>query len=58
MTEDQKVMNTSRIGAFTEEEKREESHDLKEAGWKEVEDPDGNLFYVKEGTNEKTWNHP
>jgi hypothetical protein len=58
LTEDQKVMKTSRIVAFTEEEKREESQDLKNAGWKEVEDPSGNLFYVKEGTNEKTWNHP
>ena len=58
LLDDGKIMKTSRIVAYTEEDRIEEDKDLENAGWKILEDPDGNIYYSKEETNEKSWHHP
>ena len=58
LTEDQRVMKTTRIVPYNEREEDEELEDLKKIGWRWVTDPDGKVFYVNERTNEKSWDCP
>jgi hypothetical protein len=58
LLEDGKISKTSRTVPYTEEEEAEQDKDLETAGWKIQEDPDGNRFFLKEATNERSWSHP
>ena len=57
LTEDDKVMKTTRVVPFDEREMEEEDEDLERLGWKWTTDPDGKLFYFNKETNDKVGRH-
>ena len=58
MTEDDKVMKTTRVVPCDEKEMEEEDEDLQRIGWNWTTDPDGKLFYFNKETGEKSWTTP
>ena len=58
LTEDNKVMKTTRVVPCDEKEMEEEDEDLQRIGWNWTTDPDGKLFYFNKETGEKSWTTP
>ncbi len=58
LTEDEKVMKTTRVVPCDEKEMEEQDKDLQRIGWNWTADPDCKLFRFNKETGEKSWTRP